>query len=263
MISSLNNSNDMQTDIEKVATLARDAKRIVAFTGAGISEESGIPTYRDTNGLWTKYDPSKYASIDYFLQDPSYYWNFFREVRYPSLFENARPNPGHLALADLEHGGKLRCVITQNIDGLHQEAGSRRVIELHGNTRIIQCLQCSKEYSAENVYEMTETHIPPECTDCGGLLKPAVVFFGESLPQGAVREAYTEAEGCDLLLVVGSSLVVYPAAHIPVRAKECGARLVIINKEPTVMDTMADIVLNAKAGTTLPPIVEATISFKN
>ncbi|UCE20048.1 MAG: NAD-dependent deacylase [Gemmatimonadota bacterium] len=253
----------MQSDIEKASTFIREAKRMVAFTGAGISEESGIPTYRDTNGLWTKYDPSKYASIDYFLQDPSYYWHFFREVRYPLLFESAQPNPGHLALADLERTGKLRCVITQNIDGLHQEAGSTRVIELHGNTRIIRCLECSKEFTAEKVYEMTETRIPPLCTDCGGLLKPAVVFFGEQLPQDAVHDAYAEAEACDLFLVVGSSLVVYPAAHIPVRAKECGARLVIINKEPTVMDTLADAVLNAKAGTTLPQIIATPAPQRN
>jgi NAD-dependent deacetylase len=252
----------MQRDIEEVARLCEKAKRIVAFTGAGISEESGIPTYRDTNGLWTKYDPSKYASIDYFLQDPSYYWHFFREVRYPLLFESAKPNPGHMALAHLESTGKLRCVITQNIDGLHQEAGSKRVIELHGNTRIIQCLECHRAFTAEKVYEMTETQIPPVCTECGGLLKPAVVFFGEQLPEDAVHDAYTEAEGCDLFLVVGSSLVVYPAAHIPVRAKECGANLVIINKEPTVMDSMADVVLNTKAGTALPQIIDALRTFE-
>ena len=252
----------MQSDIENVARLCKKAQRIVAFTGAGISEESGIPTYRDANGLWTKYDPNKYASVDYFLQDPSYYWRFFREVRYPMLFEGARPNPGHAALADLERVGKLRCVITQNIDGLHQEAGSRRVIELHGNTRIIRCLECLKEYTAQKAYEMTETQIPPVCTACGGLLKPAVVFFGEQLPQDAIREAYREAEGCDLFFVVGSSLVVHPAADIPVRAKECGARLVIVNKEPTVMDDVADRVLHARAGTTLPRIVEALRTLK-
>ena len=247
----------MQSDIERIVKCVGEAKRIVAFTGAGISAESGIPTYRDTDGLWMQYDPNKYASIDYFLQDSSYYWNFFREVRYPLLFEKAKPNPGHIALAELEEIGKLTCVITQNIDGLHQEAGSKRVIELHGNTRIIRCLNCSKEYTAENVYEMTETQMPPLCPDCRGILKPAVVFFGESLPEEAVQAAYDESESCDLFLVVGSSLVVYPAAHIPVRAKECGAQLVIINKEPTVMDTIADIVLKAKAGTTLPQIVAA------
>lgn len=247
----------MKSDIERVAQFVCEAKRIAAFTGAGISAESGIPTYRDTDGLWTKYDPNKYASIDYFLHDPSYYWQFFREVRYPLLFEKAKPNPGHLALAELEREGSLRCVITQNIDGLHQEAGSKRVIELHGNTRIIRCLECTKELTAEKAYMLTETHIPPPCPDCGGILKPAVVFFGESLPEQAVREAYSEADACDLLLAIGSSLMVYPAAHIPVRAKECGARLVIISTEPTAMDNIADSVVYNKAGTVLPKIVES------
>ena len=246
----------MQADTEKAAQFVRDAKQSVAFTGAGISEESGIPTYRDTDGLWTKYDPSKYASIDYFLHDPSYYWRFFREVRYPLLFEKAKPNPGHQALVELERMGSLRCVITQNIDGLHQEAGSGRVIELHGNTRIIHCLECKKELTAEKAYAITETQIPPPCPKCGGILKPAVVFFGESLPEQALREAYAEAEACDLLLAIGSSLVVYPAAHIPVRAKECGANLVVISTEPTAMDSMADIVIHDKAGTVLPEIME-------
>lgn len=246
----------MQADIERVAQLVGEAKQIVAFTGAGISAESGIPTYRDTNGLWTKYDPDKYASIDYFLQEPSYYWQFFREVRYPLLFKRAKANPAHVALAELESIGKLRCIVTQNIDGLHQQAGSKRVIELHGNTRIIRCLDCSREHTPDRVYELTERQMPPVCPDCGGILKPAVVFFGEPLPEGAIREAYAEAEACDLLLAVGSSLVVYPAAHIPTQAKEYGARLVIINKDPTAMDTIADVVVHAEAGTVLPQIVE-------
>ena len=247
----------MQTDIEKISQHVHAAKRIVAFTGAGISAESGIPTYRDADGLWTKYDPNKYATIDYFLHDPSYYWQFFREVRYPLLFEQAKPNPGHLALAELERLGKLSSVITQNIDGLHQEAGSKQVIELHGNTRIIRCLECMQEMTAEKAYILTETHMPPPCPVCGGILKPAVVFFGESLPEQSVRQAYAEAEACDLLLAVGTSLVVYPAAHIPVRAKECGAHLVIISTEPTVMDDIADVVVHDKAGTVLPEVVES------
>ena len=252
----------MPSDIETVAQLVVEAKRMVAFTGAGISAESGIPTYRDTDGLWTKYDPNKYASIDYFLHDPSYYWRFFREVRYPLLFEKAMPNPGHLALAELERRGPLCCVITQNIDGLHQEAGSKRVIELHGNTRIIRCLECMNELTAEKAYALTETQLPPPCPACGGLLKPAVVFFGESLPEQAVRDAYDEAEICDVLLAIGSSLVVYPAAHIPVRAKECGARLVIISTEPTAMDSIADFVIHDKAGSILPIIAESFFTLE-
>jgi NAD-dependent deacetylase len=246
----------MRDSIKAVASDIKISKNIVVFTGAGISAESGIPTYRGKEGLWSKYDPNLYANITYFLQDPSYYWNFFREVRYPML-KKMKPNKGHLALAELETLGKLKTMITQNIDGLHQEAGSSSVIELHGTTRIIYCLNCSQEYSMDEAFSMLEAQIPPVCSECNGKLRPAVVFFGESLDPQVLRLAFEEAENCDFLLAVGSSLVVHPAADIPRIAKQRGAALAIINKEKTPLDTIADYVINDEAGKILPQIIQS------
>jgi NAD-dependent deacetylase len=242
--------------IKAIATHIKDSKYAVAFTGAGISSESGIPTYRGEGGLWTKYDPNIYANVYYFNKDPSYYWNFFQEVRYPML-KKVKPNKAHVALAEMGRTGHLKTVITQNIDGLHQEAGSSSVIELHGTTRIIHCMNCSKEYSIDEVFSKLGTGMPPVCSECRGKLRPGVVFFGEPLDPQILRSAYEEAQNCDFILAVGSSLVVFPAADIPVRAKRGGATLVIINKESTPLDHLADYVLNDEAGTVLPQIVQS------
>ena len=241
--------------IKDIASDIKNSKHIVIFTGAGISAESGIPTYRGENGLWNKYDPNIYANIAYFQQDPSYYWNFFREVRYPML-KKVKPNDAHLALAELQGVGNLKTVITQNIDGLHQEAGSSSVIELHGTTRIIYCQNCSQEYSLDEAFSLLEVQIPPLCSECEGKLRPAVVFFGESLNPQVLQMAFEEAENSDLLLAVGSSLVVHPAADIPRIAKQTGALLAIINKEKTPLDSAADYVINDEAGKILPQIVQ-------
>jgi len=233
------------------------ASKIVAFTGAGISAESGIPTYRDCDdSLWRRYDPDLFANIDVFMRDSTYYWNFFKDVRY-QVISSARPNPGHEALAEMERAGKLSAVITQNIDGLHRAAGSRRVIELHGNTRRISCLACSRTYSMEEVREQLETELPPPCRICGGKLKPDVVFFGEQLPQAALSEAARVLAECDLLLAIGSSLQIYPAAGMPQQAKLGGAGLVIINKTPTPYDDFADELLPHAAGEVLPLLADA------
>ena len=246
-----------EPDLTAALALMRSASRIVAFTGAGISAESGIPTYRDTeDSLWSRYDPDKFAHIDHFLRDPSLFWRFFQDVRYQAI-QTARPNPGHRALAALERIGKLKAVITQNIDGLHQEAGSREVIELHGNTRVIRCLSCGTAYTMDEVHQQLRTQLPPPCRRCGGRLKPQVVFFGESLPEEALRRAVELTGECDLLLAVGSSLVVYPAAFLPEQAKRRGAGLVIINKTATHADAIADAVLCAPAGEVLPRLAEA------
>ncbi len=242
-------------NIEALATDIKNAKHIVAFTGAGISAESGIPTYRGEGGLWTKYDPSKYASIGYFLQNPSYYWNFFKDVRYPIL-KKVKPNKAHLALVEMENAGKLKTVITQNIDGLHQEAGSSSVIELHGTTRTIICMDCSKKYKIGEAFIKLEKQIPPLCSECNGILRPDVIFFGEMLDPEILRDAYAAAASCDLLLAVGSSLVVYPAADIPMRAKQAGAKLAIINIDSTPLDSVADYVINDAAGKFLPLIIK-------
>ncbi len=246
----------MRDIIKAMASAIKTSKHVVIFTGAGISVESGIPHYRGEGGLWNKYDPNIYANITYFLQDPSYYWNFFREVRYPML-KKAKPNKAHLALAELETLGNLKTVITQNIDGLHQEAGSSSVIELHGTTRIIYCMNCSQEYSMDEVFSMLESQIPPLCSECKGKLRPAVVFFGESLDPQILRLGFEEAENCDFLLAVGSSLVVHPAADIPRIAKQSGAILALVNKEKTLLDTAADYVINEEAGKILPKIVQS------
>jgi NAD-dependent deacetylase len=246
----------MKNAIEALAADLKRSKYAVAFTGAGISSESGIPTYRGEGGLWTKYDPQLYASINYFLQDPSYYWNFFREVRYPML-KKVKPNPAHLALAALEKEGKLQAVVTQNIDGLHQQAGSSSVIELHGTTRIISCMKCSPQYSIDQAFTLLQNECPPLCQECQGVLRPEVIFFGEALNPEVLRKAYQEAANCDFLLAVGSSLVVYPAADIPLRAKQGGTTLAIVNKDPTPLDDLADHVFHEQAGEILPQIVES------
>ncbi|OGF64706.1 MAG: hypothetical protein A2Y62_14725 [Candidatus Fischerbacteria bacterium RBG_13_37_8] len=236
--------------IEGMALALKQARHITVFTGAGISEESGIPTYRGDDGLWSKYDPARYADIGHFLHDPTYYWNFFQEVRYP-LLKNAKPNKAHLVLAELESKVNLKSVLTQNIDGLHQEAGSTKVIELHGTSRVIRCIECSKEYSIDDAFEKAQCNNPPLCTDCKGLLRPAVIFFGEALNPDILQHAFDEAATCDFLLAIGSSMIVYPAAQIPMIAKQNGATLAIINKDATPYDSRADYLFHEKAGTVL------------
>jgi NAD-dependent deacetylase len=172
------------------------------------------------------------------------------------MLQEVVPNKEHYALAEMERMGYLLTVITQNIDGLHQEAGSTSVIELHGTTRIITCTNCAEEYPMEIIFPMLEKKIPPLCQACRGILRPAVIFFGEPLNPDVIGRAYEEADCCDFLIVVGSSLVVYPAADLPVTAKQKGAGLAIINKDPTPMDQLADYVIHEEAGTALPQIVE-------
>ena len=242
---------------DRARDLLGAAREVVAFTGAGISAESGIPTYRDTeDSLWSRYDPEEYAHIDAFMRDSTLFWRFFQDVRYRTIRE-ARPNPAHRALAALERAGKLKAVITQNIDGLHQAAGSREVTELHGNTHRIRCLRCGGGYSMDEVYALLRATLPPPCPSCGGMLKPEVVLFGESLPEGALARAAAWVDRCDLLLAVGSSLSVYPAALLPQRARARGAGLILINKTPTPADAEADAVLHEAAGEVLPRLAAA------
>jgi NAD-dependent deacetylase len=239
-----------EATVPELRDLIIQADQIVAFTGAGISAESGIPTYRGQEGLWQKYDPAKYADISYFRKDPTYYWDFFREVRYPTL-KQAQPNQAHLALAKLEQMGKLRAVITQNIDGLHQQAGSRQVVELHGNSRRFFCLRCGEQESMEDVYTRLSEEIPPACSSCRGQLRPDVIFFGEVLSASVMADAERLTRESDLFVVIGSSLVVQPAALFPAQAKQSGSRLVIINKDPTPLDASADLVYRRQASEVL------------
>jgi len=239
----------MDPAIEMIKELVEEASRLVAFTGAGMSAESGIPTYRGAGGLWSKYDPSKYADIRFFLKDPTYYWSFFRDERYPML-SKARPNAAHIALSKLEQRNKLEVTITQNIDGLHQEAGQRNVIELHGNTRTISCMTCGKRTSWDEIFHSLEERFPPVCS-CGGALRPDTVMFGESLPFQAIEHAIRASQECDAFLVLGSSLVVYPAADLPRQAKRNHAKLIIVNMDPTPLDSIADVVYHGKTSDAL------------
>jgi len=240
--------------VDDAAELLSTARRGLALTGAGVSAESGIPTFRGDGGLWTKYDPVKVASIDYFMSDPSAYWKVSKDRGRVALA--ARPNAGHHALAALEAGGHLIAVATQNTDGLHQDSGSRRVIELHGSGRTVQCLDCGNREPRSEVQARLEVEMPPRCGVCGGIfLKPTVVLFGEPMPHAAVKEAFALAREADVMLVVGSSLVVYPAAEIPVAAVRSGASLIVINAEPTPVDEFAAVVIRGKSGEVLPEII--------
>jgi len=243
--------------LERARELLSAARRGLALTGAGVSAESGIPTFRGEGGLWTQYDPIKVASIDYFMADPSAYWKVSKDRGRVALA--AHPNPGHRALAALEAAGHLAAVVTQNTDGLHQEAGSRRVIEVHGSSRTVQCLDCGNREARTDVQSRLEVEMPPRCKVCGGsLLKPTVVLFGEAMPAAAVQEAFTLARNADVMLVVGSSLLVYPAADIPLMALRSGAPMIIINAEPTPFDELAEVVIHGKSGEVLPELVALT-----
>ena len=243
----------MISSIGELQNIVERSQRIVAFTGAGISAESGISTFRGAGGLWSKYDPAIYANIDIFLQDPTYYWNFFRDERYPVL-QKAKPTKAHYALVELEKQEKIYRVITQNIDGLHQQAGSSNVIELHGTSRTVSCLRCGKKYSIDEAYKILEKELPPPCS-CGGRLKPDTVLFGEPLPQHALGEAELAARNCDLFLVLGSSLVVYPAAALPEIAKKADAKLGITTIDPTPLDDLADVVIHNSISKVLSKII--------
>ena len=240
--------------VSDAADLLSAAQRGLALTGAGVSAESGIPTFRGKGGLWTKYDPVKVASLAYFMADPSAYWKVSKERGSVALA--ARPNPGHNALAALETSGHLVAVATQNTDGLHQDSGSRRVIELHGSGRTVECLDCGNREPRRDVQARLEVEMPPRCGICGGIfLKPTVVLFGEPMPHMAVQQAFALARAADVILVVGSSLAVYPAADIPVAAVRSGASLIVINAEPTPLDELASVVIRGKSGEVLPEIV--------
>lgn len=240
--------------VDKAARILAMSNYAIAFTGAGVSTESGIPDFRGPQGLWRRVDPDKFH-IDYFESNPDEVWGLIVEHLIPGF--RVKPNRAHLALARLEELGVIKAIITQNIDGLHQAAGSRRVIELHGNSEWAVCMVCGYRFPLDNaIEEYRRIKRAPSCPRCGGLVKPDVVFFGEPLPRKALSEAFDEAGRADAVLVVGSSLVVTPAAYVPLAAKENGARLIIVNLEPTTMDGLADVVIRGKAGEIVPLIAE-------
>ncbi|MHA1276149.1 MAG: SIR2 family NAD-dependent protein deacylase [Candidatus Helarchaeota archaeon] len=250
---------EFEKRIELAAKLIRKSQRIIALTGAGSSTESGIRDFRGPNGLWKEEDPMKWAHIDAFLRDPGAYWKRAADPNRGLNFENIEPNQGHLALAKLEKMGKLQAVITQNVDGLHQKAGNTTVIELHGSVVWAHCLDCNKQYKrADVIKRVKDGECPPLCTEpgCNGILKSNTILFGEALPQDALVQAYQLSELCDLMIVLGSTLVVYPAAQLPNIARNSGANLININLDPTEKDYLFNIVLNGKIGAILPRILE-------
>jgi len=232
---------------ESIKEQIKDFKRIVFVTGAGISQESGIPTFRGKDGLWRNYDAMKLATIDAFYEDPKLVWEWYNERR-RNIF-SANPNQGHIAISELEKYADVT-VLTQNVDGLHQKAGSSKILELHGSIIKIKCTIC--EFKDEMINEFYD--IPPLCK-CGNILRPDVVWFGESLPQDIWKNAIILASQCDLMVIVGTSLVVSPANTLPIYAKQNNATLIEINPEKTEMSSEMNLVLRNISEKTLPEFV--------
>jgi NAD-dependent deacetylase len=237
---------------EALAQLIRRRQPCVVLTGAGVSTESGIPDFRSPTGLWAQFDPLEYGSLDAFRRDPVKVWSFYRPRI--SMLTEAAPNPGHLALAELERRGLVQAVVTQNIDLLHERAGSREVVEVHGSIRTSSCPGCGQSYSLERVLELLTDAPAPACPACGEILKPDVVFFGELLPPDAIDHASELARGAGLLLVVGSALEVYPVAGLPLETLGAGGELAIVNRGPTALDAEASLRIDGAAGEVLPEI---------
>lgn len=246
----------LEDRIRDAAELIRQSRYVVAFTGAGHSTPSGIPDFRSPHsGVWERHNPMLVASIWSFRLNPKSFFDWIRPLA--STLLNAQPNPAHVALSDLEKMGYLKTIVTQNIDNLHQKAGSHHVLELHGHMRQATCIRCYTEVDVDPAVEQfIHDGKVPHC-DCGGVLKPNVILFGEELPIHVFNQAIDEARRCDLMLVAGSSLVVTPAADIPFRAVDSGARSIIVNFQPTAFDPRADIVIHDDVATVLPRIVQA------
>jgi NAD-dependent deacetylase len=245
-------------DIERLAAMLREARRAVVFTGAGISTESGIPDFRSPGGIWTRMAPIDFQDFVRSADMRREAWR--RRFAMESAFANARPNEGHKSVARLVAQGIVSHVITQNIDNLHQESGvpEERIIEIHGNTRYAKCLDCGERAELAPIRAHFDAHgDPPDCSVCGGIVKTATISFGQAMPELEMARAEKATLECDLFLVLGSSLVVYPAAGFPLLARRNGAKLVIVNREPTEQDGIADLVLHRAIGTTLGAAVGA------
>jgi NAD-dependent deacetylase len=243
----------LPSDLERLAQeLRRSASGTVVFTGAGISVASGVPSFRGAGGLWDRYDPAEYASIAALRADPEKVWGFLRDLR--GTLEAAVPNAAHEAIAGLEATGMVTAVVTQNVDGLHQRAGSSHVIELHGSDRTVSCLDCRRRYPRGEVEHLAEDPVP-RCPGCAGVLKPDVVLFGEELPQGPFRRAEHAIRHGDVLLVVGTSAEVFPAARLPGLARRSGARVWEVNPVAELPDT--DGAIRGAAEEVLPALARA------
>ncbi|MCX6002394.1 MAG: NAD-dependent deacylase [Chloroflexi bacterium] len=247
---------DLEAMAEQVAELILESKRIVVFTGAGISTESGIPDFRGKDGIWTKMDPEDFT-IQRFIARPEVRKMQWKMLAEGGLVKDVKPNAAHYAIAELEKLGRLDCIVTQNIDNLHQLAGNSPgiVFELHGNMQFVRCLGCHRRWPMAEILARLAVEELPVCEHCRGILKPDAVFFGESLPQAVLSEAARRAAQSDLCIVIGSTLVVYPAAQIPVYACDAGAKLVIINIGATPMDSKAAVRIEGKAGETMTAVI--------
>ncbi|MBN2032861.1 MAG: NAD-dependent deacylase [Deltaproteobacteria bacterium] len=247
----------MKNLIRKASEAIYRSKLTLALTGAGISVESGIPDFRSAEGLWAKYDPSEYASIQAFRRDPEKIWDMLRDM--DQLVSKAQPNAAHLGMGEMERIGFLHYIITQNVDNLHQEGGAKNVIEYHGNSSTLSCLWCGKHYRAEE--KRNETI--PRC-QCGKVLKPNVVFFGEDIPPEALDHSFQLASSAEVLLIVGTSAAVSPANTIPSIAKSRGAILIEVNMEKThLTSSLTDIFLEGKAGETIPALVSELKRYRD
>jgi NAD-dependent deacetylase len=253
----------MENQIDAIIDLILTSHDIVIFTGAGVSTESGIPDFRSPGGIWDKYNPADFTYQRFLSGEEARekYWQMSTEF-YHSM-KHVQPNAAHEAVAELEKIGKVNYVITQNIDGLHQQAGSspEKVIELHGTACSVSCLSCKKKYSRDAVQELIAQGVKvPRCGGCNGLLKPDTISFGQAMPERETAEAYRRSGECDLFIVIGSSLVVQPAASMPLVAKENGAKLVIINRDSTPYDNLANYVIHGSAGMIMSSILQGVQS---
>jgi NAD-dependent deacetylase len=246
----------LSVSLERLAELVRERGPAVVLTGAGISTESGIPDFRSPTGIWAQYDPEEYATIQAFRADPVKVWSFY-SLRYGALTD-ANPNAGHEALAELERLGHVRAVVTQNIDCLHERAGSRDVVEVHGSIRTCSCPACGQRYPRDEVLaQLAEGAVAPRCEDDGTVLKPDVVFFGELLPAAAIDRAYELARTTRLMLVVGSQLEVWPVSQLPAETVATGGAVAIVNKGRTTFDGRAAVKVDGSAGETLAALADA------
>jgi NAD-dependent deacetylase len=251
-------NDSLENRTNTVAQYIASAKNVVVFTGAGVSTESGIPDFRSPGGIWDKFNPNDFTYQRFISSEETRrrWWRLFRERGFS---RGIKPNAAHYALAELERMGKLAAVITQNIDNLHQMGGvsGEKVLELHGNIQWTACISCGRRYHFDDIMQrLAAGEEAPRCIECGGILKPCIVFFGEMLPEGVFNKAVNLASQADLFIVVGSTLIVYPAAQIPLKALDAGAKLVIINLSPTPLDDRSAVTIRSRAGEAMTRITE-------
>ena len=236
--------------MRRAAEAIKKAKHVIALTGAGISTESGIPDFRSKDGLWSRYDIEEYGYIHNLMENPARVWEMFADMI--KTFRDAKPNRAHYALAEMEKMGILQAIITQNVDSLHTMAGSKNVVEIHGNMRELYCMACGRKYGYEDV---DLDKLPPQCI-CGGIIRPHVILFGEELPRDAIMKAYAYAGKSDAIIVAGTSCAVYPAAEIPLIVKRRGGKIIEINREKTEISHLADYSIRGNLGEVLPALLE-------